>query len=85
MLVVHGVVTGQGPIAGLRIAHAWNEVGGAVVDASNGRMVVLPVELYYRLGEVQEGEVRRYDLEAARRALDATGHCGPWHDCGGAA
>jgi hypothetical protein len=31
IMLVHGTVTGQGPIAGIRYGHAWIEVGDVVL------------------------------------------------------
>lgn len=41
--LVHGEVTGQGDVAGVRYGHAWVEINGFVIDPSNGRkLCVLP-------------------------------------------
>jgi predicted Zn-dependent protease len=77
--LVHGTVTGQGPIAGVRYGHAWVEVGDVVLDASNGRFVVACRSAYYAVGEVTE-PVSRYGFEAAVRQMLETSHYGPWQE-----
>ena len=79
--VCHGTVVGTGgPHHGRAFGHAWVEFerGGVafVMDQSNGNDVVIPAELYYRLGSITD--VARYTgREACQRMVD-TGHFGPW-------
>jgi hypothetical protein len=77
--LVHGVVTGQGPIAGVRMAHAWVEIGDLVFDTSTGVPVVMRREGYYELGEVRAEQCRRYTPAEARAHALRTRHFGPWH------
>lgn len=70
--------------------HAWVEVENAldplfgeggfsttlVYDKLNGHDVTMPVDCYYALGRVRN--VRRYDLEQARRWMVRSRHFGPW-------
>ncbi|MEI6035676.1 MAG: hypothetical protein WCS65_15535 [Verrucomicrobiae bacterium] len=77
ILLAHGEVTGQGPIAGIRYGHAWAEIGDAVVDPSNGRIVCARKDAYYALGKITGGVVR-YSPEEARRMMLETLHYGPW-------
>lgn len=76
--IVHGTVTGQGPVAGIRFGHAWLELGDLVFDFSNGKNVAMPRERYYEIGDIREEQVRRYEPEEARAEVDRTGHWGPW-------
>lgn len=76
--LVHGVVSGQGPLEGRRFGHAWVEVDDVVVDASNGRNLVLPRDAYYRLGRVVAEECRRYTPEEATIEMVRSKHWGPW-------
>ncbi|WP_342632770.1 hypothetical protein [Marinobacter alkaliphilus] len=83
--LVHGIVSGQGKLSGLRFTHAWVEGlddNGVkyVVDASNGREVALPSDLYYLIGKISPSECVRFTPEQARRHLLDAGHYGPW--CG---
>jgi hypothetical protein len=80
IVLVHGTVTGQGPIAGMRYGHAWLEVGDVVLDASNGRFVCTRKSTYYAAGEIRD-PVARYDFEAAARQMLETRHYGPWETC----
>ena len=77
IVLVHGTVTGQGPIAGLRYGHAWVEVGDVVLDPSNGRFVVARKPAYYAAGEITE-PVACYTFAEAAREMIETGHYGPW-------
>ena len=67
--LVHGVVTGQGEIAGVRMGHAWTEIGDVVFDTSTGVPVVMRRESYYELGEIRVEQCRRYS--PARETLPA--------------
>lgn len=84
--LVHGVVIGQGPLDGRRVDHAWVEVEGGhytvtlVVDRSNGRNLLLPRDMYYRLGRIVEAECTRYTPEETRTNMLRTEHFGPWEE-----
>jgi len=80
IVLVHGTVTGQGPIAGICYGHAWIEIGDVVLDPSNGRFVCARKADYYAVGEISE-PVTRYDFEAAARQMLETRHYGPWETC----
>jgi hypothetical protein len=77
IVLVHGTVTGQGPIAGIRYGHAWIEIGDVVLDPSNGRFVCARKADYYAVGEINE-PVTRYAFEEAARQMLETRHYGPW-------
>ena len=77
IVLVHGTVTGQGPIAGIRYGHAWIEIGDVVLDPSNRRLVCARKSAYYAAGEIRE-PLSRYDFEAAARQMLETRHYGPW-------
>ena len=64
IVLVHGTVMGQGPIAGIRYEHAWIEIGDVVLDPSNGRFVCARKADYYAVGEINE-PVARYAFEEA--------------------
>jgi len=75
--LVHGEVTGTGGAAlGLRYGHAWVELGGAVIDPSNGRCLVATRRDYYAAGKV--GAIRAYTPEEAIAFMLDTKHYGPW-------
>lgn len=78
--LVHAYVTGQGPTAGKRFSHAWNEVGDVVLDYSNGRQVVMRKPQYYQLGQIttEPGEYAVYDDTQAKKRMVQTRHWGPW-------
>jgi len=77
MVLVHAEVTGQGPIDGLKYGHAWVEIGGIVIDNSNGNNIKLPTEVYYRMGQVGSN-IYKYTPEEVRRWLIDSGTYGPW-------
>jgi hypothetical protein len=77
IVLVHGTVTGQGPIAGMRYGHAWIEIGDVVLDPSNRRFVCARKADYYALGDINE-PVTRYVFEEAARQMLETRHYGPW-------
>lgn len=77
-VLVHGLVTGQGPVAGLRFGHAWVEIGDEVMDRSNGRNLRLPRAVYYATGKIDASSTFRYTPEQAREKMLDTGHYGPW-------
>jgi hypothetical protein len=76
LVLVHGIVTGQGPIRGIQYGHAWVENGDEVIDKSRGRDIHLPKAVYYALGNISE--TIRYTPEETRRKLLDTGNYGPW-------
>lgn len=78
MLLCHGVVTGQGPLSGIRFTHAWNEIGGYVLDESNGNSVLTPVDNYYAIGDIDPDEVFKYDFREMGENVLMYGTYGPW-------
>jgi hypothetical protein len=81
--LVHGIVSGQGPIDGFWFTHAWVEGVTAdgikmVIDASNGRPIVMPQVLYYLIGQIDERVCERYRPETAKRRMIEYAHYGPW-------
>jgi hypothetical protein len=71
-VLVHGTVTGQGPIAGMRYGHAWIEVGDVVLDPSNGRFVCARKSAYYAAGEIRGPVARHFDRLDSVGALPKT-------------
>lgn len=78
MVLVHGIPTGQGPIAGVRHGHAWIELEDQVIDISNGKNLRCPKVVYYAIGNIREEECIRYSREEARRWVLETEIWGPW-------
>ena len=76
LFLVHGIVTGQGPIAGIKYGHAWVEEGDLVIEVSNGRNLRLPKAAYYALGQIEK-TIRYSATEAVKKMLDSH-HFGPW-------
>jgi len=79
LLLVHGEVTGQGPLEGVNFGHAWLEYGDTVIDVSNGRNIRIPKSLYYMLGHIAENDnMKTYKLAEARRKILQYKNWGPW-------
>lgn len=76
--LIHGTVTGQGKVAGIRYGHAWVEINGFVLDPSNRRMVCIQREEYYRVGKVAPGSLRRYSCRETLAMMNQFAHYGPW-------
>ncbi len=77
--LVHGIVTGQGPIAGLEYGHAWLEITDAsgiewVFDPT--RKDVYPKAFYYLAGNISF--TQRYSVAEAFAMADETMNYGPW-------
>lgn len=50
-------------------------------DMSNGHEAGdVPLELYYKLGQVRRDSVRRYTVDEALRLMRDCGHYGPWDE-----
>lgn len=78
LVLVHGIVTGQGPIEGIQYSHAWVEDGDQVIDKSNGRDIKLDKHLYYFVGRIEY--TVRYTSDEAREMLLKTENYGPWDE-----
>lgn len=80
LTLVHGEPLGDGgEVKGVRYGHAWVEYGGLVIDATLDGGLFMPVETYYRLGNIVEADVRRYNPRDAATFLALFKHYGPWH------
>jgi hypothetical protein len=77
--LVHGEVTGQGPLEGVNYGHAWVEDGNTVIDMSNGRAVRMPKAAYYALGNIEANDnMHKYTASEFRRNVLKHEHWGPW-------
>lgn len=73
-LLCHGTV--YHPDVGWH-GHCWIELNeDVVIDFSNGHQAALKRERYYKAGRVKD--VKRYDIEQARKLILEEGHYGPW-------
>ena len=75
--LVHGLVTGQGPLEGIVYNHAWVEKGNKVIDPSQPRgRQEFPKDLYYKIGKIKT--VYKYNREeVAKKAVEYRTY-GPW-------
>ena len=82
--LVHAMVTGQGPIEGIRYGHAFTtftdpETGMEMVyDAVKD--LTLPAALYYHLGQINPDEMTKYTLDEMNEMIQSSGHWGPWEE-----
>lgn len=76
--LVHGIVSGQGSLLGTRFPHCWVERGDVVIEKSNGLDLEIPIQPYYRVGNIQESQVRRYDYKEMSAKMSDEGTYGPW-------
>ena len=78
LMLVHGWVTR--PTDGRRHEHGWVEMilHELVVDFSNGHHSIIPKELYYRAGCIDEDELVTYTEAQAKRMMVEHETYGPW-------
>jgi hypothetical protein len=72
--LVHGLVTGQGPIKGIVYSHAWCELDDMVIDPTPG--ITVPKALYYKVGKITD--TFKYNLLEKLKISFKTGNYGPW-------
>ena len=77
-ILVHGIVIGQGAIYGVPIVHAWCELGDLVCDAATGRY--MRKEDYYRIGQINEEDLVKYNYEEMARLMVETMVYGCWDE-----
>lgn len=75
-ILVQGEVLGQGPLEGIRFGHSWIEKGGMVFEVANGKNMWVPMDLYYRIGDITR--TKKYTYGQAMKWMLKTGHYGPW-------
>ncbi len=79
LILVHGEVQGQGPLAHTTFGHAWIEDGNTVLDYSNGGHIQISKKAYYAAGHINEiGNTHRYTWSEFRRKISKFKHWGPW-------
>lgn len=78
--LVHGIVTGQGDLRGVRYGHAWVEYEGNVIDKSNGRELEFPKEVYYAIGNIDPNDQYQYNAKEIRKIIQYEKHWGPWEE-----
>jgi hypothetical protein len=80
--LVHGMVSGQGSLSGVRFGHCWVESKSTVLDHSNGRKLEIPKQVYYMIGSIDPTECRYYTAEQAAKFMVKKKHWGPWEISG---
>ena len=82
-VLVHGQPTLQRPPFE-PYGHAWIEHKDSgyavVVDVSNGENIRMPAWVYYRLGNINSDQCKRYTMGDLRKWIVKLGHWGPWED-----
>ena len=76
--LVHGMVSGQGALEGVRFGHCWVESKDTVLDHSNDQKRELPKDIYYLLGRIDPAECHYYTPEEAAKKMSTIKHWGPW-------
>lgn len=80
-LLVHGIITGQGPIEGINYNHAWVEIGEIVIDKTIPLFAKgFPRDAYYRLARVQEDKLFKYTAKDVAEKAQQFQTYGPWED-----
>jgi len=76
--LVHGLVTGQGPIDGIIYNHAWCEKSGKIIDLTLPKQAQksLPIEFYYEIGHIKT--TYKYNFDEMVKKMDEYGTYGPW-------
>lgn len=72
ILLVHG------DVGDTQHGHCWVESKNFCFDNSNGNEVILPIDTYYRLGQIREEACMKYKFNFARKLMLDIGHWGPW-------
>ena len=83
--LVHAVVTGQGPVEGIRYGHAFVTYTGingekvVYIENLGGQVTEMNYEKYKKIGEINDEEIVVYpDMSSVLRKLLETEHWGPW-------
>jgi hypothetical protein len=77
--LAHGEITGQGPIEGVKLSHAWvvDTETDCCIDKSNGNDICVPRVFYEAIARL-DGNKKEYCFTEACQKLALTGHYGPW-------
>jgi len=75
-LLVHGIVRNSGD--GKPMGHCWIEHGDEVICRANGNDLVLPKDLYYALGNINDENCFKYNHKEVLEWTGYTEHWGPW-------
>ena len=78
-ILVHGVVTGQGPLAGVQYCHAWviDERKDIVIDKTLPKQYQeMPVGIYYWTGKISI--TKEYNYKEVLEMIDKYETYGPW-------
>lgn len=79
MLLVHGLVTGQGRLEGKMFDHAWVEYKGTVFDFTlPTKYQKLPLEVYYKISRLDEKSLIKYTPRQVNEQAIKHGTYGPW-------
>ena len=81
-LLVHGVVTGRGPLQGVKFVHAWVEVDDMVYDKTMPMFAEgFPKQGYYGLANIEDDSlIFRYDSAKVADKASQYKTYGPWED-----
>jgi hypothetical protein len=76
--LVHGLVTGQGPLEGIIYNHAWCEKNGKIIDMTlpKAAQKSLPIDFYYSIGHITV--TYKYTYDQMLEKMNEFGTYGPW-------
>jgi len=74
--LVHAIVTGQGPIEGIKYGHAWIEKGGDAYDPNIE--LTMPAKLYRKIGQAKN--IKEYTHAQMKEQINQFNHYGPWDE-----
>mgnify|MGYP003291584954 FL=1 len=77
----HGLVTGQGPIKGIKYNHCWCEdtrTGNVIDNTMPEFFRNAPIEVYYHIGKIDPDDVFKYDRNQVRQKAIEFRTYGPW-------
>ena len=77
--LVHGLVTGQGALEGIRYNHSWVEEGNKVIDMTLPKQFQksLSISMYYQIGKIKT--VYKYNRKDVIDKSLEYGTYGPWN------
>ena len=73
-ILVHGIVTGQMKIEGIKYGHAWCEKENIAYDPVAD--MYLSADVYRLVGQAYS--VQEYSYTSAKEMMSEHGHYGPW-------
>ena len=77
--LVHGIIHGQGQIAGFVFGHAWVEKDGLVLNPFGDDLINMTLDDFNARAVIDRTLTVSYDFEQAREQVLKWQHWGPWN------